>query len=74
MRHYLFADGYRTWWEDGKSFLSRIVDSIHMKYLDEVIFGREVLDRLPELAREWAHERIVRQTNERTKTRIRPQP
>lgn len=74
VRHYLFADGYRTWWEDGKSYLCRIVDSIHMKYLDEVIFGREVLDRLPELAREWAHERIVRQTNERTKTRIRPQP
>ena len=72
MRHYLFVDGYRTWWEDGKSYLCRIVDSIHMKYLDEAIFGREVLDRLPELAHEWAHEKIVRETVGLTRARIRP--
>jgi hypothetical protein len=29
VRHYLFVDGYRTWWEDGKSYLCRIVDSMH---------------------------------------------
>lgn len=60
VRHYLFVDGYRTWWKDGKSYLCRIVDSIHMKYLDEAIFGREVLDRLPELARDWVTEKRVR--------------
>lgn len=74
VRHYLFVDGYRTWWEDGKSYLCRIVDSIHMKYLDEAIFGREVLDRLPELAQEWAREKIVRETDGATRAKIRPQP
>jgi len=72
VRHYLFVDGYRTWWEDGKSYLCRIVDSIHMNYLDEAIFGRELLDRLPELAREWAHEKIARERADIT--RARPQP
>jgi hypothetical protein len=60
VRHYLFVDGYRTWWEDGKSYLCRIVDSIHMKYLDEAIFGREVLTRLPELAKQWFNEKVAR--------------
>ena len=73
VRHYLFVDGYRTWWEDGKSYLCRIVDSIHMKYLDEAIFGREVLDRLPDLAREWAREKQLRETVGPPKARIRPQ-
>jgi len=26
---------------------------LHMGYVDEVLFGREVIDRLPELVREW---------------------
>lgn len=26
---------------------------LHMGYVDEIIFGREVLSRLPELVREW---------------------
>ncbi len=30
-----------------------MIDMIHMGYVDEVVFGREVLTRLPELAREW---------------------
>src|SRR5204862_3592101 len=51
VRHYLFVDGYKTWWEDGKSYLCRIVDSLHMRYVDEVLFGREALQRIPELAK-----------------------
>jgi hypothetical protein len=33
-----------------------------MGFVDEVIFGREVLTRLPEIAREWKilHEKMVR--------------
>ena len=30
-----------------------MIDMLHMGYVDEVIFGREVLTRLPELAQEW---------------------
>jgi hypothetical protein len=53
VRHYLIVDAYLTWWEMGKSYLCRMVDMAHMGYVDEVIFGREVVERVPQLAREW---------------------
>lgn len=53
VQHVLFIDDYFTWWECGRSYLCRMVDMLHMGYVDEVVFGREVLTRLPELAREW---------------------
>jgi hypothetical protein len=51
--HYLMVDAKDTWWEDGKSYLCRMIDMIHMGYVDEVLFGREVVDRLPDLAASW---------------------
>jgi hypothetical protein len=51
--HILFIDDHFTWWECGRSYLCRMIDMLHMGYVDEVIFGREVLTRLPELAQEW---------------------
>jgi hypothetical protein len=27
---------------------------LHMGYVDEALFGREVIDRLPAIVREWA--------------------
>jgi hypothetical protein len=53
VHHLLVIDDYFTWWECGRSYLCRIIDMLHMGFVDEVIFGREVLTRLPELAREW---------------------
>ncbi len=53
VQHVLFIDDYFTWWGCGRSYLCRIIDMLHMGYVDEVVFGREVLTRLPELAREW---------------------
>lgn len=53
VQHILFIDDHFTWWECGRSYLCRMVDMLHMGYVDEVIFGREVLTRLPELAKEW---------------------
>lgn len=47
--HVFFLDAYKTWWEDGKSYLCRIVDILNSGLVDEVIVGREVLDRWPEL-------------------------
>lgn len=47
--HVLFVDGYKTWWEDGKSYLCRIVDMLNAGLVDEVIIGREVLDRWPDV-------------------------
>jgi hypothetical protein len=53
IKHYLIVDAYDTWWKQGKSYLCRIIDMLHMGYIDEVLFGREVMDRLPDLVREW---------------------
>lgn len=53
VRHILFIDDYFTWWECGRSYLCRMIDMLHMGYVDEVIFGKEVIDRLPKLAKEW---------------------
>jgi hypothetical protein len=53
VRHYLFVDSHYTWWECGKSYLCRIVDMLHMGYVDEVLFGREIIDRVPALVSEW---------------------
>lgn len=53
IQHVLVVDAYYTWWECGRSYLCRIIDMLHMGYLDEVLFGREIVDRLPILAREW---------------------
>ena len=62
IQHILFIDDRFTWWECGRSYLCRIIDMLHMGYVDEVIFGREVLTRLPILAREWkvAYDKLKR--------------
>lgn len=49
--HVLFIDAYRTWWVQGKSYLCRLVDAMNSGVVDEVIVGREVLMRWPELLR-----------------------
>lgn len=54
VKHYLIIDARETWWNKGKSYLCRIIDMLHMGYLDEVLVGREVVTALPVLARSWA--------------------
>lgn len=34
-------------------YLCRIIDMLHMGYIDEVLFGKEVLDALPLAAKGW---------------------
>ena len=51
--HYLMIDAHYTWWELGKSYLCRIVDALNMGYIDEVLFGYEVIERLPSIVKEW---------------------
>lgn len=53
VRHYLMVDSHYTWWECGKAYLCRIVDMLHMGYVDEVLFGTEVADEMPRIVREW---------------------
>jgi len=59
IQHYLILDAYDTWWTKGRSYLCRIIDMLHMGYVDEVLFGYEVVERLPAIVQEWV--RIVKQ-------------
>ena len=43
VKHYLMVDDYFTWWDCGRSYLCRIIDMLHMGYVDEVLFGNEVI-------------------------------
>lgn len=53
VHHYLFVDAHYTWWALGKSYLCRIIDLLHMGYVTEVVFGKEVLTEVPRIAKEW---------------------
>ena len=51
--HYLFVDAKYTWWDCGKSYLCRLIDMMYMGYVDEVIFGKEIETRIPEIVKDW---------------------
>ncbi|MGB7925269.1 MAG: hypothetical protein WCF57_18670 [Pyrinomonadaceae bacterium] len=53
VKHYLMVDDYNTWWNMGRSYLCRIIDILHMGYIDEALFGYEVVERLPIIVKEW---------------------
>ncbi|MDP3000051.1 MAG: hypothetical protein Q8N47_21375 [Bryobacterales bacterium] len=53
IKHYLMVDAYETWWEMGRSYLCRMVDMLHMRYVDEILFGKEVVERIPVITKEW---------------------
>jgi hypothetical protein len=57
VQHLLMIDARYTWWEKGRSYLCRIVDALHMGYVDEVLFGYEVVERLPAIVAEWIRDR-----------------
>jgi hypothetical protein len=64
INHYLMVDAYDTWWKQGRSYLCRICDMLHMGLLDEALFGKEVIERLPQIVKEW--------TKQADKTTARP--
>ncbi|MDP2038215.1 MAG: hypothetical protein Q8L04_12605 [Ignavibacteria bacterium] len=53
VKHYLMIDDYFTWWTLGKSYLCRICDLLHMGFITEVFFGKEVVERIPIIIPEW---------------------
>lgn len=61
IQHYLMVDAYDTWWVKGRSYLCRIIDMLHMGYVDEALFGSEVEERLPDIVREWVNLARARQ-------------
>ena len=52
--HYLMIDPYQTWWIQGRSYLCRMIDLLNMGMVDEILFGKEVVDRIPELVKDWS--------------------
>ncbi len=60
VKHYLMIDDHYTWWDCGRSYLCRLIDMLHMGYVDEILFGTEVVERLPSIVKHWvqlAHKR-----------------
>lgn len=53
VKHYLMVDSHYTWWECGRSYLCRMIDMLHMGHVTEVLFGYEVVERLPGIVGSW---------------------
>ena len=54
VQHLLMVDDEFTWWQCGRSYLCRMIDMLHMGYVDELLFGYEVIEQLPGIAKGWA--------------------
>ena len=52
VKHYPMVDSHFTWWQCGRSYLCRMVDMLHMGYVDEVLFGKEVVEEMPRIMAE----------------------
>ena len=53
VKHYLMVDSHYTWWHCGKAYLCRMFDMLHMGYVDEILFGIEVVEEMPRIVAEW---------------------
>jgi len=53
VQHLLMVDSHYTWWQLGRSYLCRLIDLLHMGYVDEILFGYEVVERLPTIVGKW---------------------
>lgn len=61
VEHVLMVDAHYTWWECGRAYLCRMIDMLHMGYVDEILFGSEVADRLPAIVKGWVEKTRERQ-------------
>lgn len=64
IKHYLILDAHYTWWECGRSYLCRVMDMLHMGYVDEVLFGYETIERLPDIVKGWVETQKRRKSSE----------
>lgn len=66
--HYFMIDGHSAWWEQGKSYLCRIIDILNMGLVNEVIFGNEIYDiwenRIKQICQYYI-DRKVKQSNDK---------
>lgn len=61
--HNFLIDGYSTWWLKGKSYLCRIVDTLNMGLVNEVIFGNEIYSIWPQRVKEFCEKQYQRSNN-----------
>lgn len=61
--HYLMVDDSNTWWNMGKSYLCRMCDILHMGLVTEILFGKEVQQRIPQIVPDWIKELNKRNPN-----------
>lgn len=54
----LMVDAYEAWWKLGKPYLCRLIDVLNMGKVDEILFGREVLRSLPDIAKTWKDDEL----------------
>ena len=62
VEHLLVVDAHYTWWDCGRAYLCRMIDMLHMGYVDEILFGREIEERLPEIVKGWVKKTRSRKT------------
>jgi len=63
VEHLLVVDAHYTWWDCGRAYLCRMIDMLHMGYVDEVLFGSEIETRLPEIVKSWVTKTRERQAS-----------
>ncbi len=56
IKHYLIVDDYFTWWKCGKSYLCKLIDMMHEGFVDEVLFGKEIVTRWPDIVKSWKNQ------------------
>ena len=61
--HNFLIDGYSTWWLKGKSYLCRIIDTLNMGLVNEVIFGNEIYSLWPQRVKEFCEKQYQRSNN-----------
>lgn len=60
IEHVLFIDAKYTWWDLGKSYLCRMIDILNMGLVTEVVFGKEIIERVPFLVKNWVSNNCIR--------------
>ena len=69
VEHLLVVDSHYTWWVCGRSYLCRMIDMLHMGYVDDVLFGREVPEQLPAIVQRWVEKLRAREPHAATRKR-----
>jgi hypothetical protein len=74
VQHHLFLDDRFTWWEKGRSYLTRVVDMLHAGLLDQAFFGREVVTAWPPVVAKWPAPHQVKSRRSATCSKAMSEP